>query len=293
MKVIKMKRVLAGIDFSDWTSPVLQTAAEIARIYEARLTVVYAEMFLPPPYFTEGAIEQIADFLDKQKEAARDYLQETMQRELGDRVDVETRLVEASPVEGILKTTENIEADLIVLGTHGHSGLNRLLLGSVAEKVLRSSTVPVLTIRGTGGESAHCKLPFQKILCPVNYTPVAQETLAYAVDAARRNRAELLVMTSLEEGGSDEEVLEHQEKLCIDVSEDVQTHCTVRPVVRHGNAAEQILKTAVEEQCDLIVIGAEHRPFLETFTIGTTSVRVMRHATCPVLIVNRRSTHDG
>ena len=80
MKVIKMKRVLAGIDFSDWTSPVLQTAVEIARIYEARLTVVYAEMFLPPPYFTQGAIEQIADFLDKQKEAARDYLQETMQR---------------------------------------------------------------------------------------------------------------------------------------------------------------------------------------------------------------------
>ena len=291
MQGVEIKQILAAIDFSDWTQPVLQSAAEMARRYGARLTVAYAEMFLPPPYFTERGMQQIVDSLEKQRQAARQYLEETVESELGEGISAEVRLVEASPTEGILRTAELVGADLIVMGTHGHSGLNRLLLGSVAEKVLRSSAVPVLTIRGAGDESAPCKLPFQKILCPVNYTPVAREALAYAADVARRSQAELLVMTSLEEGGSDEEVLEHQEKLCADVPGDVQTHCTVSPVVRHGHAAEQILKTAEEEECDLIVIGAQDKPLLETFTIGTTSVRVMRHATCPVLTVNRRSTH--
>ena len=289
MHALEIKQILAAIDFSDWTQPVLQAAAEMAQRYGAKLTVAYAEMFLPPPYFTARGMEQISDFLEKRRQGDRQRLDEIVERELGEGISADVRLVEASPTEGILRTAELVEADLIVMGTHGHSGLSRLLLGSVAEKVLRSSAVPVLTVRGSEGETARCRLPFQKILCPSNYTPVAREALAYAVDVARRSQAELLVMTSLEEEGNDEEVQAQQEKLCADVSENMQAYCTVRPVVRHGHAAEQILKTAAEEQCDLIVIGAQDQPLLETFTIGTTSVRVVRHATCPVLTVNRRS----
>jgi len=289
METVQIKRVLAAVDFSDWTGPVLKAAAEIAGERDAALTVVYAEMFLPPPYFTEGVIEQIAASLDKHKEAARDYLQETTQRELGDRAQVETRLVEASPTEGILRTAEQMDADLIVMGTHGRSGLNRFLLGSVAEKVLREARAPVLTLRGVGVDGDSCRLPFRKVLCPINYTPVAREALRYAADMARRSGAELIVMTSLEgeEGGSEALTREHEQRLCADVPEEVQTHCELRPVVRHGSAAEQILRVAADEECDLVVIGAQHRPLLETTILGTTSVRVMRHASCPVLTVAR------
>ena len=64
MGSIAMKRILAAVDFSDWTSPVLQMATEFAARYGAKLTVVYAEMFLPPPYFTERAIPQINEALE-------------------------------------------------------------------------------------------------------------------------------------------------------------------------------------------------------------------------------------
>jgi len=293
MEAVEMKRVLAAVDFSDWTGPVLQTAVELARRYDAAVTAVYAEMFLPPPYFTERGVEQVSGFLDTQKQAARQYLEESVAQELGEETAVETRLVEASPVEGILRAAEMTRAELIVMGTHGRSGLNRLLLGSVAEKVLREAKGPVLTVRG-GEEGRACRLPFRKILCPVNYTPVAQEALRYAADLARRSGAELILMTTLEEeGGSEELVREHEQKLCASVPERVQAHCAIRPAVRQGNAAEQILKMAASEGSDLIVIGAQHRPLLETTIVGTTSVRVMRHAPCPVLTVSRRGEADG
>ena len=74
MKPIEMKRILAGIDFSDWTSPVLQTAAVMAQSFSARLTVVHAETFLPPPYFTRRGMDQIVDMLEVHRDEARRHL---------------------------------------------------------------------------------------------------------------------------------------------------------------------------------------------------------------------------
>jgi nucleotide-binding universal stress UspA family protein len=98
-------------------------------------------------------------------------------------------------------------------------------------------------------------------------------------------------MTSLEEGTGDPggTMQEHERKLCDWVPEGVRTHCRLKPVVRKGDAAEQILRTAGETDSDLIVIGAQYRPLLEATIFGTTSIRVMRHATCPVLTVPRHA----
>ena len=157
MLPVEMKRVLAAVDFSDWTGPVLQTATEIAARYGAQLTVAYAEMFLPPPYFTKRAIPQMSEVLDAQREGARQYLDRTVQEEIGGRAPVETCLVESAPAAGILAVAENADIDVIVMGTHGRGGLNRLLLGSVAEKVVREARAPVLTVRGIGDEAAGCR----------------------------------------------------------------------------------------------------------------------------------------
>jgi nucleotide-binding universal stress UspA family protein len=285
MQPVDIKRVLAGVDFSDWTGPVLKTAAEVAGRYGAKLTAVYAETFLPPPYFTHRGMDQIAGVLEIQKDEARRYLVDTVHKEIGGQAALETLLLEATPVEGILMAAEEKGAGLIALGTHGRSGLNRLLLGSVAERVVRGAKVPVLTVRG--GAAAACRMPFRKILCPVNYTEVARDSLRYAADLARRFGAELTVMTSLEGGADGAGEREQERRLCDWIPEEVQAHCTLRPVVRRGDAAEQVLRMAKEEGSDLVVIGAQHRPLLETTIFGTTSVRVMRHAACPVLTVVR------
>ena len=289
MQPIEMKRVLAAVDFSDWTRPVLQTAGEVARRYGAKLTVGYAETFLPPPYFTERGIGKMMDVLEEQRHEARRYLADTVRKEMSSQMAAETLLLEATPAEGILMAAEEREAGLIVIGTHGRGGLNRLLLGSVAEKVVRGAKVPVLTVRGLEEDTTGCRLPFRKILCPVNYAEVAVESLRYAADLAQRFESELTVITILEGDASESEgvLREQEQKLCEWIPEDVLAGCTLKPVVRRGDAAEQIIRTAREEEHDLIVIGAQHRPLLETTIFGTTSIRVMRHAACPVFTVVR------
>lgn len=281
MEKVEIKSALTAVDFSEWTGPVLRAAAELARLYRASLTAVYAEQFLPPPYFTEGDVKALADLLDLQRRTARQHLEELVRQEIA--YPVHARLVEAYPTEAILRTTEEIEAGVLILGTHGRSGLNRLLMGSVAEKVVRHAQVPVLVVK------REAPLAFQRLLCPVNYTPVAMEALRHAADLASRAGAELVVM-SVEESEDQGIRRDHEAQLRALIPQPLQDYCRLRPVVRRGEAAEQILQLAAEEHSDLIVIGAQHRPLLEATIIGTTSVRVMRHAPCSVLTVVRSYT---
>jgi len=121
MDGVQIRNVLAAVDFSEWTDSVLAAAIELAGDYDAALVAMYAEMFLPPPYFTERGIEGVSQFLDVQREAARDHLQITVEAAVKSRVRVESRLVESSPAEGILRTAEQTDAGLVVMGTHGRS----------------------------------------------------------------------------------------------------------------------------------------------------------------------------
>lgn len=277
MEPLAIKNTLGAVDFSEWSGPVLRAAAEVSRLYGASLTVVYAEQFLPPPYFTEGDIKALADLHALQRRAAQQHLEEVVRQEID--YPAQPRLVEAFPTEAILGTVSQLDAGLVVVGTHGRSGLDRLLMGSVAEKVIRRSQVPVLVVK------RQVPLLFRRILCPVNHTPVALAALRHAVDLASRSGAELVVMEVAEEGkiaggpgAPDWDTL---------IPRYLQDRCRLRPVLRQGEAAEQILHQAAAEQCDLVVIGAQHRPLLETTVLGTTSVRVMRHAPSSALVVTR------
>ena len=288
MQAVEITHVLAAVDFSDWTGPVLRTAAELAERFGAKATAVYAEQFRPPPYFTEGNIQRVVEALDLQRDEAHRHLADTVRKEGGGDAAFATQLLDMPPTEGILKAAEEVGAGAIVLGTHGRSGLNRMLMGSVAENVVRQARVPVLTVRSVGDEEATCQLPYRKILCPVNYTDVAQDALRYAVALAQRFDAELTVMTSLEDGAGEETAFQaHEQRLCALVPEDVQNRCSMESAVRRGQAAEEVLTLAKEGGYDLVVIGAQHRPLLETTIFGTTSIRVMRHASCPVFTVVR------
>lgn len=278
MEPFAPQHVLAAVDFSPWTGPVLHSAADLADRYGAALSAVYSELFLPPPYFTEGELGSVSGFLEVQRRAAGQHLESRVREALGDR-QVQALLVDQLPVEGILHTARALGAGLIALGTHGRSGLNRLLMGSVAEKVVRQSPVPVLTVR------PHTAPPFRRLLCPVNNAPVARAALAHAADLAARSGAELLLLAVDEGEGPGQRP--DPDQLCALVPAGLRARCALRSLGRRGEAAEQILQVAAEEHRDLIVLGAQHRPLLETTIFGTTSVRVMRHAPAAVLTVVR------
>lgn len=279
--------ILCPTDFSDRASLALCYARDLAIAWNARLLVLYANQFLPPPHFTSGQVEELARALERSKQSARENLVSYIQETIGGQVDVTAVVVEDHPVPAIVNAAENYSADLIVMGTHGRNEINRVLMGSVAERILRETDRPVLTVRQKSGAAQPAGLAIRRVLCPVNFTEVARYALDHAVSAARAFKAELVLLKVVEsdEKGSEAEV--HQ-RLCDWVPPDFRKHCDIREVVRSGNAPSQIISAAEELDADLIVLGAQHKLLRDVTVIGATTMRVTRHSPCPVLTVIRR-----
>jgi len=197
-------------------------------------------------------------------------------------------VLETHPVDAVLEGAGREGTGLIVLGTHGYGGLKRMVLGSVTENVIRHSKIPVFAVRQKEHQFIDVSLAdlaprLDRILCPVNITEVAKRALEHAVSLAERFGARLSVLYSLEgEGPPDESSA--RENLCAWIAEKVRDRCAFDPVVRRGNAAEQILAHARNDKADLIVMGAEHRPFLDATFFGKTTELVLRHAPAPVFV---------
>lgn len=274
--------ILCPVDFSDISALGLRFASALAKCSNARLIALYVDPFLPPPYFTESRLEQVKQQLEGSKSEAEQSLRE-FAAHAGDPVEV--RVMEALPVDGILRAAQEAGADLIAMGTHGRSGVNRLMLGSVAERVLRQARVPVLTVRpGDGGPE-----PFpavRHVVCPVNDSEVARRSLGYAARLAHCFEASLTVLHIREAGAKDA-----IEDLCSWVPAAERSLCEIREMTREGEAAQEIVAAASELRCDLLVMGARHRRFFDSTVIGTTTVRVVRHAPCAVLTVAAKA--DG
>jgi nucleotide-binding universal stress UspA family protein len=164
---------------------------------------------------------------------------------------------------------------LIVMGTHGRHGTKRLMLGSVAERVLRQSRIPVLAIR----ESAEPGL-FRSILCPFNFSEVGRAALDYAADVAVAYDALLTIMHAQESGDGP--------PACELVEEPIRRRCKVKEVLIGGEAARSILEEAQRVKPDLIVMGAEQKSTIIGELFSSTTERVMQSADAPLLVVPRR-----
>lgn len=277
--LMEIRQILSPVDFSDLSGHALRYASMLTRCGNARLVAAYAETFSPPPYFTGrqvGELErQFRDAFRGAESALRRFVDAELDAEAASATEV--RVVEALPVDGIRRLTRELKADLVVMGTHGRSGVNRLMLGSVAERVLRESEVPVLTVRG---DTAAAVTPPKNILCPVNNTPAGREALSMAMHLARCFGGNVVAL-HVNEGGAAQAIGD----LCGWVPEEFRSHCTIQELTREGDAAEEIVSLAKETPCDLLVIGARHRLFFDSTVLGATTARVVRHAPCAVLTV--------
>lgn len=289
------KRILALVDFSELSALALKYAAVGANQYGAELLILHAERFEVPPYVLADEYDRVLSELRQRRKEAETFLVNHVREVLGSASEFLTLrflIVEAHPVDAILSVAENESVDLIVMGTHGRSGWQRFTLGSVTEKVVREAQVPVFVVRQKEREFIDVSNPqaapkLERILCPVNFTPVAQKAFRYAVDIATRFNAHLTALYIAER--DNEEVEKAKEQLCQWLPTDLENLCSIEPVVRKGQAAEQIIAFAREGNYDLLVFGAEHRPFLQSIIFGTTTELLLRHAPIPKLVVPYRA----
>jgi nucleotide-binding universal stress UspA family protein len=289
VETFQPKLILCPTDFSEPATLALYYGKHLADCFGARLAVLYADPFSPPPYFTSGQVEDLARTIEHFKAAAHGYLARYVREHIASGpMEVEIVVSENQTVPAILLTADEKKADMIVMGTHGRSGINRLMLGSVTEKVLHETDRPVLTVREKKGAAELSRVSIHQVLCPINYTEVALKALEHAVGISKCFEAELLVLHVIESYSTGIKEEEEHGRLCAWIPDSIRSRCSLKEVVRRGDAAERIIEVASSAGCDMIVLGAQHKRFRDTTVLGTTTLRVTRHAPCPVLTVIRK-----
>jgi len=284
------KHILCPVDFSELSFLALKYAAVGAREYGAELTVLHAQAFDLPRYFVRSETSHLLRELSAAKKGARDYLASSVKEILGKAVkllSLRYEVLDADPLDAILDAAEKRKTDLIVLGTHGYGRVKRLLLGSVAENVVRDAKVPVFLVRQKEHEFIDVAHPdaeprLARILCPVNTAESGAAGLRHAGSLAERFHAKLTAFYSIEQEEDESSVTKD---LCRWMVQPASTRCDVETVVRKGAPAEEIIRYAREKHEDIIVLCAHHRPFQESTFFGRTTDLVIRHAPVPVLVV--------
>ena len=290
MTLLKPSNVLCAVDLSPVSGAVLKWAGLFARTFGVPLEALYADWWEPPRYFTEAQIQQLSRQEQEGEKAAKRELEALAKSALDELVAYKLTVIEGHPTERILERAKQLSAGLIVMGSHGRTGVARLRLGSVAEDVVRSANCPVLIVKS---EQSPEQLPaIKNILCPINFTSLSQQSMVISSEIAAAFGARLWVVHATDH--EEMKVQEVHQRICDWVPQDVRGRCEVSEVVRQGSPAEQIVLAAREHSADLIVMGAQHRPFLEFTTLGTTTERVMRHSHASVLVIPAaKKGHDN
>jgi nucleotide-binding universal stress UspA family protein len=293
-----IRRILCPIDFSDVSGPAIEHAVLLARWYQARMTAMHVcnpVAVAATDFALVGTYVPVV-LTDEERQRARDQVNAYFSAVTD--VEVDVLIQTGPPAKQILDCAAALPADLIVIGTHGTSGFEHLLLGSVTEKVLRRSTCPVLTVPPRA--RATSRLPFKRILCPIDFSESSLAALDFGFSLAKEADADLTVLHVFE---WTEEPLttrpiatpEYRHEVEAEVGARLQGLVPggadewCRPVTRlaHGKAYREILGAATEDGCDLIVMGVHGRNVLDLMLFGSTTNQVVRRATCPVLTLRR------
>jgi nucleotide-binding universal stress UspA family protein len=294
--MIRITHVLCPVDLSDISQHALDHAAAIAHWYQAQLTLLHVFATVPimdaPPLVLE--------------DADRERLQKSIRQMaagLTPDVHVDVRVEQAEHVHSeVLRQLEATGADLLVLGTHGRSGFQRLFLGSVTEKVIRKATCPTLVVPPRAADvPPNAPVQFKRILCAIDFSDSSLSALAYALNLAGEADAHLTLLHVIEmppelrenplapdfdidrlHAAAEADARRRLQDL---IPDQARTFATVDTAVVEGGAYRRVLQRAAEEQADLIVMGVHGRSAIDLLVFGSTTHHVIRTATCPVLIV--------
>jgi len=295
--MIAIDSILCPVDTSEISRAALDYAIAIATQYGARLRVleVAATPDLPPAV-TPAAVVSLT--IERRK-ALIEELEQFVEPALAAGVPTEIRLEEGYAVAQILADVESMPADLLVMGTHGRHGFDRLVLGSVTEKVLRKTNSPVLTVPPRARRVRDGAPLFTTILCATDFSAAATRAVDYAVSLAEHSHARLVlvhvldwvvpqVMVARIEESRPQWELEALEQLRQLVPASTRQVCQVEERVGAGRAADEIIRLAAETSTDLVVAGVSGSGALDRALLGSVTHAVVHGATCPVLTVRLR-----
>jgi nucleotide-binding universal stress UspA family protein len=294
----RISRLLVPTDFSATSDDALAFARTLADPLDASVHLVHA---FEDPFTAAAFAMQMYSTLPL---ALRDQLQQEIERRLAERLagGEVTRLRSTSEVvtgpaaKVIVEHAARIGAELIVMGTHGRGGMAHLLLGSVAERVVRTAGCPVLTVRMAPGRT------LKEILVPTDFSDTADAALDYAFLLAERFSASVQLLHVLDDpfitdGLAAEAYIteapaartamlrDARERLAHRAEAPPPASVRIGCEVLFGNGATTIANYAAARGSDLIVMGTHGRSGLAHLLLGSVAERLVRSAPCPVLTV--------
>ena len=305
--MVAIDRILCPVDLSPCSRTALQHALALARWYEATVTVLHvfrqvpvvdtsaaalgAGIYAPPVALVDvdrAAVERrVAEFIAATPGAA----------------GVAARVCEGANVrEEIVREADDMAADLLVLGSHGLTGVKRLVLGSTAENVLRHALRPVLIVPAHAPDVPESGVPFKRIVCAVDFQADSYRALRFAFALAQESDAQLTLLHAVEmpavhvgaedltfdfESAREAVITAARERLESLMPEPARAYCTVHAEVGEGQAHKVILDLAARVQADLIIMGVRDRDAFDVAVFGSHTQAVVRAAQCPVLTVHQ------
>jgi nucleotide-binding universal stress UspA family protein len=296
---MKIEKILFSTDFSAAAGHALRHAAAIAGETGAALTILHIRTLhgdQGDPIGRFPSQQQILSELEKRADPEfRQKLKGIFERGLGITTRVEKGI---SAADRILQVAREDRFGLVVIGRHGISELAHFFLGSTTEKVVRFSSVPVLTV-GESPDYFDRRGVYQELLVPVDFSPTLDSYVEYAAFFGALYASEIHMLHVIEEPGYpefygmklDEKKLplikeKAEEKLAALARERLKPPLKIRSTeARVGKAASVITRYAEERGIDLIVMGNRGLDRGSQLLLGDTAENIVRKAACPVLTV--------
>lgn len=295
-----IKKILVPLDFSEYSFKALEFALELSLKFNVELTILHVIALFQDDIDEEERMVQYEEWIKKQEEDTRSQMNSSRIKASQHGTQVNSAIIRGiSVADTIIEYLDVNPVDLVTIGTHGRTGLKHLFLGSVAEKIVRLSPVPVLTVH-----RSIQKFQINKLLVPIDFSPYSQESTDFAVSLAKEFDAEIDFLHVIEQDvhpsfyASGIESIFQIDKNLKDrviknmkefIAEQIHPDLKVNFIVCEGKAHKQIVNISEEKASDLIIISSHGLSGIEHFLLGSTTEKVVRWANCPVLTVKKKN----
>jgi len=299
--MIEIKLIVCPVDFSEFSIRAYRHALSLAEHYRAKLVAQHiVEVWRNPSASFAVSANLYDEYSQVLRGNGKEQLEEFVKKHTYNEIHPELVVDEGTAGDVILSLAQERGTDLIVMGTHGLRGFDRLMLGSVTDRVMRAASCPVLAVREpphdlvAAGQERHNPHRLNRILACTDFSEDSDLALNYAFSAAAEYDAELTLLHVLEkaprQAKADEQIAEVTERLGKVIPPAGLKTVKIKTAVRIGKPYQQINQFAQEAQIDMVSMGVRGRGALDIAVFGSTTYRVMQLGPCPVLTVGETKT---
>jgi len=296
------KNILCATDFSDFSNHTVNYGVALAKEFGARLTICHVIDLSSVAIYGEFQLDAVG-----QQNRIMEDATAQLEALTGDQpVAWEPLITIGKPADEIARAVEEKDIDLVIAATRGRSGFKRLILGSVTERLMRTLTCPLLVVCSREHEIINPrdqKIELKKILEGCDFSEDSDQAFNHALSLAQEFQAELHLVHVIEPPVQPNLIREETtvtyelqkdyqdlliQKLKDMVPEEAANWCKPRTGILEGWPYDELVKYAATRDIDIIVLGVRGHGLVKTLFLGSTTDRVIRNSSCPVLSVSSK-----